>query len=64
MQLSIYNLLGRKVAEIVNTVQSSGEYMVTWSGRDADGVELATGLYLYRLETSKGSLTRRMMFIR
>ena len=45
VNLSIYNLLGQKVATLVNKKQSAGEYNVIW---DASG--FATGVYYYKLD--------------
>lgn len=47
--LSVYNVLGEKVVDLVDAAQTSGVYRVTWDGRDARGYLVASGLYLYRL---------------
>jgi len=46
VDLSIYNLLGQKVATLVSEKQPSGSYEVEW---DASGY--SSGVYLYRLRT-------------
>ncbi len=45
--LSVFNSLGEKVSELVNSVQASGNYQVTWNARD-----FASGVYFYTLEVS------------
>jgi choice-of-anchor B domain-containing protein len=45
VELSIYNLLGQKVATLVSKQQSVGYYQVNW---DASG--FASGIYYYRIE--------------
>lgn len=45
--LSVYNSLGEKVSELVNSVQASGNYQVTWNAKD-----FASGVYVYTLEVS------------
>jgi hypothetical protein len=45
VSLSIYNLLGRKVATLVNSRQESGSYESEW---DATGV--SSGIYFYRIQ--------------
>jgi hypothetical protein len=47
--LSVYNLLGQQVAELVNSAQTVGVYQVQWDGRDSRGEVAASGMYLYRL---------------
>jgi len=57
--LKVYDLTGRLVATILDGVQPSGTYKVTF---DAEG--LASGLYLYRLESASTSLTRKMVLLK
>jgi hypothetical protein len=52
VELSIYNLLGQRVATLVNERKRAGHHQVEW---DASG--FASGIYLYRL--SVGSLTTK-----
>ena len=45
VELSIYNILGQKVATLVNKKQPAGTYNVQW---DASG--FASGIYIYQLK--------------
>ena len=45
--LSVFNSLGERVSELVNSVQTSGNYQVTWNAKD-----FASGIYFYRLEVA------------
>jgi len=57
IELSIYNLLGQKIVTLVSAKQQPGTYSVEW---DASG--LASGIYIYRLESNSGySQTRKMV---
>ena len=42
--LAVYDLLGRKVADLVNRQQAPGEYQVSWNASDR-----ASGIYIYQL---------------
>ncbi|MBN1407813.1 MAG: family 43 glycosylhydrolase [Calditrichaceae bacterium] len=58
--LSIYNLLGQKVATLVNEKQPSGNYKVGW-----DAGNYPSGVYFYKLETDNGfSQTKKLMLIK
>jgi hypothetical protein len=59
VKLSVFNLLGEKVAELVNEVKSSGFYEVDFSGSN-----LTSGMYLYRLEAGDFVSTRKMTLIK
>ena len=49
VSLSVFDMLGQKIADLFEGSQSAGVYSVTWDGRDANGNVAASGLYLYRL---------------
>ncbi|MCL2064817.1 MAG: hypothetical protein FWG98_10680 [Candidatus Cloacimonetes bacterium] len=41
-----------------------GSHSVIWDGRDEEGRELGSGVYLYRMVTSEESMVRRMVLLR
>jgi len=54
VELNIYNILGQKVATLVNKKQAAGRHTVEWH---AGG--LAGGVYFYRLKTDNGCVQSR-----
>ncbi|MBI2429919.1 MAG: T9SS type A sorting domain-containing protein, partial [Ignavibacteriales bacterium] len=62
--LEVFNIVGQKVATIVDQVQSAGEWSVRWNGEDASGKLVSTGLYLYRLTAGSYVSTKKMMLIK
>ena len=62
--LSIYNLMGQKVATLVEDAPTAGAHAVHWDGRDDRGRKLASGVYLYRLRAGAQVETRRLLLIR
>ena len=62
--LVVYSVLGQKVATLVEGERQIGRYTATWSGRSDSGARVASGMYIYRLETANGVvLTRKMLLI-
>ena len=59
VSLIVYNLLGQKVAQLVNEIKAAGSYNVTWNAAAA-----ASGMYYYRLEAGGQTLIRKMMLIK
>jgi len=60
VQLEVFNLLGRKVATLVDGRQTAGQKTVSF-----DGTGLSSGVYVYRLTTQNGvNLTRKMLLIK
>jgi hypothetical protein len=57
--LKVYNLLGEEVSTLVNQEQEAGKYKVKFNGSG-----LASGTYLYRLNTNNYSYTKKMTFLK
>jgi hypothetical protein len=60
VNLTIYNLLGRKVVTLVNDkVQSQGSYT-----QQFDASKLSSGVYIYRLSVDDEVMTKKMTLIK
>ncbi|MBL8008535.1 MAG: T9SS type A sorting domain-containing protein, partial [Ignavibacteria bacterium] len=59
VRLSIYNILGRQVATLVNDFRRAGYYDADFNASD-----LASGLYFYKLESGSFTETKRMLLIK
>ena len=55
---------GRLIRNLVRDVQSAGEYVVSWDGRDATGNAASSGVYYYRLTAGDRSDTRAMVLLK
>jgi|GEM_PF-2618757 len=64
VNLSIYDLSGRKVCTIHNGYQTEGMYAAQWNGRYQDNRSAPAGTYLMRLQTDAGSATRKVVVLR
>jgi hypothetical protein len=58
-KLEIYNMLGQKVATVLDEHREPGYYTVTF-----DAASLPSGVYLYRLATSGGAFVRKMILMK
>jgi len=59
VNLSVYNLMGQRVATLVNEAKTAGTHSVRWNAAGA-----ASGMYYYRLEANGQSITRKMTLIK
>lgn len=59
IEFGVYDVLGRKVATLVNEVKAPGTYTVQW---DASG--MAAGVYFYRLQAGSLIETRKLLLLR
>jgi hypothetical protein len=62
--ISVYDVLGRQVATLVDRTLAAGAHEVQWDGRSSTGQPVSSGLYLYRVEVGPYSETRRMTLVR
>lgn len=59
VQVIIYNMLGQKVSELVNSTHNVGTYSVVWNASN-----ISSGLYMYRLKAGNTIITKSMMLIK
>ena len=64
VEFTLYDLLGQPVRRLVVEYQNSGPHRISWDGSDEDGYAVASGVYLYRLETGRQQLSRRLILVR
>ena len=62
--LSVYNVLGKKVRALINEETLAGEYLVQWDGKDDNGEDVTSGIYLYKLSADGYSHTRWMILVK
>jgi hypothetical protein len=59
VKLAVYNMLGEQVATLVNAQQKSGRYEINFNASN-----LASGIYLYRLEAQNYLSIKKMILIK
>jgi len=64
VKLIVVNALGQRVRVLVDGQMDYGPHSVVWDGRDEQGKEVASGVYLYRLETPGAVQTKKMVLLR
>lgn len=59
VQLEVFDMVGRKVAQLLNEPKNAGDYSINF-----DASLLASGLYIYRLQVGSSVLTKKMTLIK
>ncbi len=59
VQLTVYNILGKKVDVLVDQVQSAGSHYAVWGGG-----QYPAGVYFYRLEAGDVIETKKLALVR
>ena len=64
VDLSIYNVVGKKVKTIVNKNETAGRKVAVWYGVDDSGNSLSAGMYFYRLTAGAKVFTKKMVLMK
>ena len=64
VRLELFSVTGQRVAILRQGHQQAGYHRLHWNARDSAGRPLASGMYLYRLVTEEGILTRKLTLLR
>ena len=64
VRITVINLLGQKVTELVNQEYPAGRHRVTWDGLAATGNRVASGIYYYRLQADDFTETKKMLLLK
>ena len=64
VDLTVYDLLGREVASLLQTQMEAGLYEIEWDARDNANQLLPSGVYLYRLDAGTFSESRTMVLVK
>jgi hypothetical protein len=59
VRLTVYNLLGKEVASVVNEMKSAGSYTAQF-----DASDLSSGVYFYKLQSGNTMLVKKMMLLK
>ncbi|HLP17407.1 MAG TPA: FlgD immunoglobulin-like domain containing protein [Bacteroidota bacterium] len=63
-RLIVYDLLGREVRTLVNGMTNAGYFETTWNGRNNAGVQVSSGIYIYRMEAGSFISSKKMMLLK
>lgn len=64
VRLDLFNLLGERMRTLVDQQFPEGEHTLTWDGKNDSGVPLSSGVYFYRLNTSRNVVIKKMHLVR
>ena len=64
VELVVFNLLGQKVATLVNEEKEAGSYSVIWKARNDEGLELSSGVYFYVMRAGSFAATKKLILLR
>jgi subtilisin family serine protease len=62
--ITVFNLLGQRIATLLEGEQAAGNHSVQWDGTTQGGVPVASGVYFYRLKSDSFSEIKKMILLK
>lgn len=64
VNLIIYDITGRKIRNLISSAYPAGSHQIQWDGKDYSGNSVASGIYIYRIDTNNYTQSRKMMLLK
>jgi hypothetical protein len=64
LSVVVYNLMGEEVTTLVNSEMTPGYHQLVWNGKNTQGHEAASGIYLIHVQTAKHVRTVKATLLR
>jgi len=64
VEITVHDMIGRNVRTLINQNQSAGMKSVFWDARDANGNQLSSGIYIYRVSAGSFTATKKMVLLK
>ena len=62
--LTVYDMLGKEITQLVNTTQQAGFKSVHWDATESMGIPVSAGVYLYQIQTGEFCQTKKMVLLK
>ena len=64
VNITIYDMLGRQVKNLINQTQDAGYRSVRWNATDDYGKPVSAGIYLYQIQAGEFVQTKKMVLLK
>ena len=64
VNITIYDMMGKVVASLVDGQQSAGFKTLQWDATNQSGMPISAGLYIYTIQAGEFNQTRKMIFLK
>ena len=64
VNITIYDVMGRKINALVNQEQSAGSYSLQWDATNSVGEAVPAGMYIYTIQAGKYTSTKKMVLLK
>ena len=64
VNVSIFNIMGQKVATLVNGNMDAGIYHIKWNGLSDKGIALPSGMYFYKMKSLEYQSVKKLVLVK
>jgi flagellar hook assembly protein FlgD len=64
VEITVYDIEGREVKTLINSLQTAGYNRVTWNSTNNHGGTVASGVYFYRMTAEEFVDMKKMIIIK
>lgn len=64
IELKVYNIQGQEITTLVDDIRNAGAYHISWDGKNAGGLSVTSGVYVYQIKTGKFQDAKKMLLLR
>lgn len=64
VKVEVFDILGNKVATLVNDIMEAGLQKISWNGRSDNNMQVTSGVYIYKIVSGKYSVSKKMMLLK
>ncbi len=64
IKLTIYNILGQEIKTLINERKQAGFHRLKWDGTGRNGIQVSSGMYIYRIKAGDFVSTKKMVLLK
>ena len=64
VNITIYDVLGRKIRTLMNINQTAGYHSIRWDAKNDMGEDIAAGVYIYTIQTGEFRSSKKMVLLK
>ena len=62
--VSVYNVMGQKIVDLVNELNTAGYHNATWNSTDIHGYPVSSGVYIYTITAGDYYAVKKMILMK
>jgi flagellar hook assembly protein FlgD len=64
VNITIYDMMGRRVKTLINSKQTAGYWNIRWNGTNTHGESVSAGMYIYTIRAGEFNKTKKMVLLK